>query len=260
MTALRARTCEHSTTASSRRARHGSGREAHARRKAIRIPGAGESSLVLEYALDESVNVCDAERLTQHCGTSPFEKARVFRRLRGPTHEGEPRQQVRVLLFKFAIQAHAVELRHPEVTQDDVVGAGGDLLHALTAILGRIDLVSLQPQDVCHERRHQRLVINHENVSSAGFGGGHWLGEHSQVASGEGQQAPGHCETIERSAAYRDLPSVLFPKMVTHGPLTGTRWAVFALGPGTEGRVSVPDLDIHRLRGPAIAEIDSATE
>jgi len=48
-------------------------------------------------------------------------------------------------LFKFAIQAHAVEFWHPEVTQDDVVRAGGDLLHGLPAIFGCIDLVLFQP-------------------------------------------------------------------------------------------------------------------
>src|SRR5437667_11307225 len=57
-------------------------------------------------------------------------------------------------LFEFAIEAHAVELRHPEVTV-------------------------------------------------AGVGRGHSFDRHSQVASGERQQARGHCGTVEKPAAYR---------------------------------------------------------
>ncbi len=47
--------------------------------------------------MDESLKVCQGERLAQHCGASSFEKARIFRRLRRPTHECQPPQHAWML-------------------------------------------------------------------------------------------------------------------------------------------------------------------
>src|SRR5713101_5722556 len=105
----------------SRRARSSLALGTWARRKAVRVPGADASSLVLQYPVDESVKVCDGERLAQQCDGRPLAKTRVLRHLRAPTHEGESRQQARLLPFELVVETHALELRHLEVTQDEVV-------------------------------------------------------------------------------------------------------------------------------------------
>ena len=87
----------------------------------LRTADASDSSGVPEEASDKAVKVCDAKRLAEQWDGRPVAKTRVLRHLRTPTHECEALQQARLLAFELAVEPHAVELRHQEVTQDEVV-------------------------------------------------------------------------------------------------------------------------------------------
>jgi hypothetical protein len=122
-----------------------------------------------------------------------------------------------MVLIEAAIEAHAVEPGHPEVAQDGVVRAGRDFLQRLLAVLGRIDVVALHGQGLCHEHRHQRLVVNDQNAVAARLGGARVLGGHSTVSPGPLQARARPFQKPQKPRACEALPPIFFPKIVTRG-------------------------------------------
>ncbi len=60
--------------------------------------------------------------------------------------------------------ADTVELPHPQIGEDDVVGTAGAEVGALIAIAGLVDLVARAAQHHGQRRAHVALVIDDENL------------------------------------------------------------------------------------------------
>jgi len=77
--------------------------------------------LISKELADDSLQGVNVEGLAEHEGPRALKKPHVLSRVRRPAQEDEPLQQPRSVPFKLAIEAHAVQLRHPQVTQDEIV-------------------------------------------------------------------------------------------------------------------------------------------
>src|SRR5712691_103138 len=99
-------------------------------------------------------------------------------------------------------KSHAVELRHPQITEDQVQRAQSDLLERLTAIASRLDLVALSGQRFGHELRNQRLVVDHENDWTVGLLGCHRDRGRLSPPRDEETQAGGHQRRVGKFAPY----------------------------------------------------------
>jgi hypothetical protein len=80
----------------------------------------------------------------------------------GITREkNDPLAQSRILPREDVIEGWAIQLRHPQVTQNHVIVLRLELGQGVTAIARRADEVAIAAQQSCQGADHARLIVNY---------------------------------------------------------------------------------------------------
>jgi hypothetical protein len=78
-----------------------------------------------------------------------------------PREKNDPLAQGRILPREDGIEGRAIQLRHPQVTQNHVIVLLLELGQSVTAIGRRGHAVAIAAQQGCEGADHARLIVNH---------------------------------------------------------------------------------------------------